>query len=71
MSRYFITFSFDHEGENPKVEVRDRTSVWNEVVLEVFEAPTCTAKEWSWEEEDWKAGPFATQIVDLLNSEEK
>lgn len=65
MKRYVVQFDFDAEGEPPNVEIHDG----DYTVAEVFEEPTCTHPSgWSWEAEDWAPGPFATRMLDLLNT---
>jgi hypothetical protein len=67
---YSIRFDFDCENEPPKVMIvyLDRKDV-----LEVFEEPTMRPEvgaEFSWEEDDWQAGPFARHLLKLLNRRE-
>lgn len=62
---YQLRFDFDVEGEPPTV------LIWADDVgdvVEVFEEPKQLSKEWSWDADDWEAGPLAQQILDALNA---
>ncbi len=63
---YKISFDFDCEGEAPHVFIIDASGTQ---VLEVFEEPICTASQWSWESDDWQAGPLALHVLNLLNGD--
>jgi hypothetical protein len=64
--RYIITFDFDSKGDPPKVEIYDTRD--EGTIVEVFEEPTCTAGEWSWDGADWKPGPLAAALLALMNA---
>ena len=64
---YKIRFDFDCEGEPPTVMIVAPNGT---EVLEVFEEPTLRPEveaEFSWEEVDWQAGPFAIKLLNMLN----
>lgn len=66
---YHIRFDFDCKNEPPKVEIADETGC---AVLEVFEEPILASAddEWSREQADWKPGPFAVKLLELINANE-
>jgi hypothetical protein len=61
---YKIRFDFEAEDEPPRVYICD---AGGSVVLEVFEEPVSLKGEWSWEEDDWKPGPFAEGVLNALH----
>lgn len=64
---YHVQFDFDCENEPPKVEIADETGC---CVLEVYEEPILISadNEWSWNDEDWKPGPFTERLLEMINA---
>jgi hypothetical protein len=66
-----IKIEFDGMYESPKVIIWEK---YLGEVLEVFEPPMCKTgwssgrpELWSWDDDDWEAGPFAKHVLELLN----
>ena len=74
MKNWSISFDFDCEGEPPTVFIEDVDgTAWVEVYEEPTISPSVTdvdsdGNPWSWEPEDWTAGPIAQQIVEIMNA---
>ena len=66
---YHIKFDFENENEPPRVEIADEDGC---SVLEVFEEPILASadNQWSWEHDDWKPGPFAVKLLEMINANE-
>lgn len=75
--RYTFRLDFGTEGDPPEVCICD-AQAQGVIVVTVHEEPTLRpgrgepsdhsdSGRWSWEEEDWEAGPLARQILALLN----
>lgn len=70
---YKIFFDFDAKGEPPSVYIHDDKGP----VLEVLEEPACKLGgrlvegdwegPWSWNPDDWEAGPLAYRILEFLS----
>jgi len=63
--KYLIHFEFDCEDEAPKVFIFEDGEG---DVVEVFEEPTMLTEQFSWDEDDWQAGPLAQKILNYLNT---
>lgn len=64
--RYSIQFDFETEGDPPGVHIWDSKGDWD--IIEVYEEPILlNPTGWSWDENDWKAGPLATALLQLMN----
>lgn len=64
--KFGISFDFDAQGDTPSVLIHDDAGFER---LEVFEEPILKTEEWSWDDDDWEAGPIAKQLVTFMNSD--
>jgi hypothetical protein len=64
-----IQLDFDAEGDPPVVYIADHGGRGT-CYAEVFEEPALKGRLWSWNREDWEAGPMTKQILQFMNSKE-
>jgi len=67
MIEFGICFNFDCEGELPTVFIATRNGTGIKY-SEIFEEPILKSEVWSWNPENWEAGPIAKQLVAFMNS---